>query len=266
MNKIRFQAHRGVSSESPENTMAAFKMSVEQGYDIIELDPKYTVDGVCVVLHDKTLNRTCRKQDGSKLSDDKKLAIADITFEEARGYDAGAYMGEQFKGEKIPTLAETLEFIKDMPISCKIDNVWETFTSAQKDDLFRIVASAELGEKIGFTCQTLECFERAAMVFPSVELHWDGDLSIKTLERVNEIGAGHRITIWIRYNNKMTAWNKNPHATPELCERIRKYGDVGVWILSEEKELDLCVTELYADVIETTGHVKPFMLDKFCKN
>ena len=42
---IKLQAHRGVSSEYPENTLAAFRASVEQGYDIIECDPKYTKDG-----------------------------------------------------------------------------------------------------------------------------------------------------------------------------------------------------------------------------
>ena len=38
----KLQAHRGVCSEYPENTLAAFKASVEQGYEIIEFDPKYT--------------------------------------------------------------------------------------------------------------------------------------------------------------------------------------------------------------------------------
>ena len=35
----KLQAHRGVSTDAPENTMAAFRMAVEQGYDIIEFDP-----------------------------------------------------------------------------------------------------------------------------------------------------------------------------------------------------------------------------------
>ena len=48
----RLQAHRGVRSEYPENTIATFKASVDEGYDIIELDPKYTKDGKFVFLHD----------------------------------------------------------------------------------------------------------------------------------------------------------------------------------------------------------------------
>ena len=40
----KLQAHRGVCTEAPENTMAAFRLAVEQGYDIIEFDPKMTKD------------------------------------------------------------------------------------------------------------------------------------------------------------------------------------------------------------------------------
>ena len=40
----KLQAHRGVSTDAPENTMAAFRMAVEQGYDIIEFAPKCTAD------------------------------------------------------------------------------------------------------------------------------------------------------------------------------------------------------------------------------
>ena len=58
-------AHRGVYSEYPENTMPAFKAAAEQGYEVIELDPAVTKDGVIVFVHDSTINRTGRRQDGS---------------------------------------------------------------------------------------------------------------------------------------------------------------------------------------------------------
>ena len=45
MNTPKLQAHRGVSTEYPENTMASFEAAVLQGYDVIELDPNYTADG-----------------------------------------------------------------------------------------------------------------------------------------------------------------------------------------------------------------------------
>ncbi len=52
-----YQAHRGVQKEYPENTMAAIRAAKEQGYDIIEIDPAVTKDGVIVLMHDDTINR-----------------------------------------------------------------------------------------------------------------------------------------------------------------------------------------------------------------
>ena len=64
-----FQAHRGVSTEYPENTIPSFAAAAQQGYQLIELDPTYTADGECVVFHDHTINRTCRNEDGSEIPD-----------------------------------------------------------------------------------------------------------------------------------------------------------------------------------------------------
>ena len=50
-----YQAHRGVQKEYPENTMAAIRAAKEQGYDIIEIDPAVTKDGVIVLMHDDTI-------------------------------------------------------------------------------------------------------------------------------------------------------------------------------------------------------------------
>ena len=50
--------HRGAPREAPENTMRAFRLALEQGADGIELDVQASADGVAVILHDDTLDRT----------------------------------------------------------------------------------------------------------------------------------------------------------------------------------------------------------------
>ena len=75
-----YQAHKGVSTENPENTMPAFVAAIEQGYDIIELDVAPTRDLRFVLIHDAKLNRTGRNPDGSELTEEIK--ITDITYEE----------------------------------------------------------------------------------------------------------------------------------------------------------------------------------------
>ena len=51
-------AHRGASSDAPENTIAAFELALEQGADALEMDIHLSKDGHPVVIHDFTLERT----------------------------------------------------------------------------------------------------------------------------------------------------------------------------------------------------------------
>ena len=160
----KLQAHRGVSSEYPENTMAAFRASVAEGYDYIEFDPKYTSDGEIVILHDHTLDRTARNSDGSRVEEGKK--IYDTTLAEARSYDYGLWFDEKFKGEKMPLLRELLEYACEVGIPVKVDNVWEHFPIEMKEKMFSIIEEYSDRLKVGFTCAKLETLEMAAKRFP----------------------------------------------------------------------------------------------------
>lgn len=250
------QAHRGVSSEAPENTLAAFRMSVEQGYDLIEMDPKVTADGKFVILHDRSLKRTARDGDGNPID----VKIAEITLAEAQKYEYGSWFSEEFKGEHIPELWEILDFAEANPsIPIKIDNVWETFSPEHREAfLNEIAARGDKVASIGFTCRTLECLAQAAEKFPKATLHYDGAaLDAETLDQVKAIAEGHRLIIWVCYENDLTKWFKGPKANAELCDFVRQYGEVGVWILSKKDELERAIRECRANIIETTGHLKP---------
>jgi glycerophosphoryl diester phosphodiesterase len=96
-------AHRGWSAEAPENTMAAFRKALDAPYVAgLELDVQLSKDGVPVVIHDFTLHRTTN---GRGLVKERTLA-------ELQSLDAGAWFGEAFRGERIPTLAEALALAK----------------------------------------------------------------------------------------------------------------------------------------------------------
>ena len=51
-------AHRGFSARAPENTMAAFRLAEQKGYQMFECDVQLSSDGVPVIFHDETLERT----------------------------------------------------------------------------------------------------------------------------------------------------------------------------------------------------------------
>lgn len=90
----RVIAHRGASGDWPENTLSAFDEALVEGADGIELDIQLTRDDVPVVFHDDTL---------SKLGLDRK-SMSGVTLSELEPLDAGAWRGDAFRGEPVPTL------------------------------------------------------------------------------------------------------------------------------------------------------------------
>lgn len=101
-------AHRGNSSEAPENTLAAVRSAILAGADGVEIDVYSTLDGDIILSHDPTVNR-CTNGKGN---------VQYSTTEYLRSLDAGYpdKFGNKFAGEKMPFLREVLEEIKDKVI------------------------------------------------------------------------------------------------------------------------------------------------------
>jgi len=106
-------AHRGGRDIRPEHTLVAYEQALADGADVLELDIHATSDGVIVVMHDGTIDRTT---DGAG-------AIKEMTFEELRTYDAGynfttddgATYPYRGMGLLVPSLEEVLEAFPDAP-------------------------------------------------------------------------------------------------------------------------------------------------------
>jgi glycerophosphoryl diester phosphodiesterase len=81
--------------------MVAFEAAVEVGADFMELDVRSTADGEIVCIHDATVDRTT---DGSG-------EVAEMTLAEVQALDAGAWIGDEHAGARIPLLGEVLEQI-----------------------------------------------------------------------------------------------------------------------------------------------------------
>lgn len=98
---IMVAAHRGVHNDVPENSMASFRRAAELGVHIVELDIRSTRDGVLVLMHDKTVDRTTNGRG----------RVDSLTFAELSALSL-KHNGQLTK-EKIPTLEEALLFLKD---------------------------------------------------------------------------------------------------------------------------------------------------------
>lgn len=93
---IKALAHRGYPIKYPENTTSSYEAALNLGFTHIELDVQLSKDGIPVLMHDSTLDRTTNGQG----------MVKDYTHEELRNFTVG-------EKEKIPTLEEALLFAKD---------------------------------------------------------------------------------------------------------------------------------------------------------
>ncbi|WNQ10261.1 glycerophosphodiester phosphodiesterase [Paenibacillus aurantius] len=168
-------AHRGAAGEAPENTLASFKLALEQGCDGFELDVHLSKDGQIVVIHDPTIKRTTNGQG----------AVASLTLEELRQVDAGSWYGEAFTGERIPTLEEV-------------------FDLAPSDLLINVEIKGGIGE--GMEEALIELMRRKNRVESVVVSSFD----FKTLAALKRLEPAVRVGLL--YNNRLSHHWKLPEA------------------------------------------------------
>jgi len=103
MKKQMIIAHRGESFIAPENTLASVLLAWENGADAVEVDIRLTLDKKIVVIHDANTKRVSGIR--------KKVSKTELSV--LKLLDAGSYKGNQYRGEKIPTLPEILETVPE---------------------------------------------------------------------------------------------------------------------------------------------------------
>lgn len=145
-NKIMVAAHRGDWRNAPENSLLAFQYAAAMGVDIIELDLAKTSDGVIVIMHDQTIDRTTNG----------KGKPSDFTLEEIRKFGLKNGLG-RVTNNHIPTLKEVMLALKAKKVMVNLDKSYPyyqeaydilTETGTLKQAIFKAeVTFAELKEK-----------------------------------------------------------------------------------------------------------------------
>lgn len=94
-------AHRGFSSEAPENTLAAFRKAAHAGVDMIELDVRLSSDDKLVVIHDRRLDRTTALRG----------LVRSFPSEDLRRTDNGSWFSRRFSRERILLLEDVFPLL-----------------------------------------------------------------------------------------------------------------------------------------------------------
>ena len=121
-------AHQGGEGLRPSNTLIAFENAVALGVDVLEMDVHSTNDGVLVLIHDDTVDRTT---DGTGRVND--FALAELQQLDAGEYwtaDDGATTPYRGQGVRIPTLEEVLTAFPQMKFNIEIKQVEPSIASS----------------------------------------------------------------------------------------------------------------------------------------
>ncbi|MEQ7009555.1 glycerophosphodiester phosphodiesterase family protein [Actinopolymorpha sp. B17G11] len=108
--EVEVVAHRGASGTAPENTLTALREAAAQGATFAEVDVVLSKDGVPVLAHDLTLERTTNVAE--IFPERTTWNVAEFTLAELRMLDAGGWFDQRFAGEHIPTLREALRVFR----------------------------------------------------------------------------------------------------------------------------------------------------------
>jgi glycerophosphoryl diester phosphodiesterase len=131
-------AHRGASAAAPENTLAALRRAAEMGARWAECDVRLTADGVPVVIHDATLERTT----------DGRGAVARRRAAELAALDAGRWFDAAFAGEPLPTLAAMTAEARRLGLGLNVEIKAVGDAAARATAAAAAPLLAELGEDV----------------------------------------------------------------------------------------------------------------------
>ena len=175
MRLPRLIAHRGASTEAPENTLASFRAAAAAGAGWIEFDVRLSRDGVPVVFHDDMLDA---RTDGTG-------PVADRSLDQLRTLDAGSWFGAAWSGERIPTLAEVIRLVRAARLGMNVElkpNPGEEERTARAVSATLRAMAHDLGERVllsSFRVAALAASDprwRRALLVGDPGSSWEADL------------------------------------------------------------------------------------------
>lgn len=225
--KILNFAHRGFSGSYPENTLLAFQKAIEEGADGIETDVHLTRDGEPVLIHDELVDRTT---DGSGY-------VKDMSYEELARLDASNGMRE-FGPQKIPTLREYLELVKDREIISNLELKTGVFEyPGIEEKVYALLQEYGLTDRVIISSFNHFSVLRMKALAPEIKC---GFLEESWLIHAGQYAAGCGVEYYHPFFQNMTA---------EHAAEVKEAGlKINVWTANEEADIRKMI-EIGADGI-----------------
>ena len=212
--------HRGASGHAPENTLPAFKMAADMGADGVELDIQQTKDGVIVVCHDETIDRTSSGAGWLK----------DFTFEELRRLDF-SNGNAAYEDVKIPTMEEVFYLLAPTGLTINIElKTGIIFYENIEEKILDLTKKMGWEDRVIYSSFNHYSVRKIKELDPGAKvglLYGDGPIDMPGYGRRLGADALHPAFYNLQY--------------PDYMEDGRRYGlDVNVWTVNSTADLMQC--------------------------
>lgn len=218
--------HRGWY-KAPENTLSAYRESYNNGFEYVECDVQFTKDGIPVLLHDDTIDRT---SNGSGY-------LSQMTYAEVSQYDFSYDDNDTvndfsaYRGEKIPTFVEFIALCKELGLHPYIE-IKGTMSDDEAKILIQIVEEAGMMDNVSWLGFSGDALSKIAYNCPTARLVW-----VITDTNATKIEANN---VPFAQMNLMTGQNQVVFdiwytlATQDVVDVVSKYGiPLEVWTVND---------------------------------
>ncbi len=240
-------AHRGARRIRPEHTLLAYEQALADGADVLELDLHATSDGVIVVMHDDTIDRTT---DGTG-------AIKDMTFAELRTYDAGYDftsddgMTFPYRGMElvVPTLEEVLDAFPDVPYVIEIKQGVPSIV----DEFVAITRARGVVRQINGASFDDAVLTELRAAAPELETSFSLDEVVEYVQNTNGLEeAAPGYVPPAEFLQVPPSWGPFTVLHPTFVSIAHQLGlKVHVWTINDEQEMRELINDFGADGIMT---------------
>lgn len=177
LEDFAIQAHRGAGSLAPENSRESFELAWSLG-TIPEADLRTTKDGVIVSFHDKDFQRILPHESEEM----RKKGIEHFTWDELSKIDVGIWKGEEFKGQRIPSLSNIFEMLREDPKR----KIYVDIKNVDLKQLADEAHKAKLANRMILASTKYELIrEWKALAPDSFTLHWMGGSEKELAKRLS---------------------------------------------------------------------------------
>ena len=264
--KIRYIAHRGYSADAPENTLPAFQLAKEKGYEYIETDIQRTKDGRYVLMHGSSLNSSIvqyAEENGTYIP----IGVNALSLSTVKRYDVGRVneeVSEKYKGTPVPTLEEGLSLCKSlglkMYLEFKAETLYNQLTPEQRRkyvrEIIEIVRQYGMLPHVSFCSANIEMLGYVKEILPSVPLvhgtmnfGTGDDMKNLVASLANLKTASNDVVVGIYAKNCQA----NSYQINEFVAECQKYGiRLGEWFGNASEETEAAIANAHPYVSEFT--------------